>query len=79
MRAVAIIAALVVLAAPGCRPKPQAGPKIDPALATMVGYVGLDERMSALQVWGAAVILAGVLMINWPATSPAVRAAPPEP
>jgi len=52
---------------------------VNPALATMVGYVGLDERMSALQVWGAAVILAGVLMINWPATSPAVRAAPPEP
>jgi len=52
---------------------------VNPALATLVGYVGLDEHMSALQMWGAAVILAGVLMINWPASSPAVRAAPPEP
>jgi drug/metabolite transporter (DMT)-like permease len=52
---------------------------VNPALATVVGYVGLDERMGLLQVWGAAVILAGVLMINWPASSPAVRAAPPEP
>ena len=54
---------------------------VNPALATVVGYVGLGERMSLMQVWGAAVILAGVLMINWPATSPrpSVRAAPPEP
>jgi drug/metabolite transporter (DMT)-like permease len=54
---------------------------VNPALATVVGYVGLDERMTLMQVWGAAVILAGVLMINWPATSPhpSVRAAPPEP
>jgi len=52
---------------------------VNPALATLVGYVGLDERMSALQMGGAAVILAGVLMINWPAPSPTVRAAPPEP
>jgi drug/metabolite transporter (DMT)-like permease len=54
---------------------------VNPALATVVGYVGLDERMTMMQVWGAAVILAGVLMINWPATSPysSARAAPPEP
>jgi len=54
---------------------------VNPALATVVGYVGLDERMSPMQVWGAGVILAGVLMINWPATSPppSARAAPPEP
>lgn len=52
---------------------------VNPALATIVGYVGLDERMSAVQAGGAAVILAGVLMINWPVTSQAVRAAPPEP
>jgi len=53
---------------------------VNPALAAVVGYVGLDERMALSQVWGAAVILAGVLMVNWPATSPAaVRAAPPEP
>jgi drug/metabolite transporter (DMT)-like permease len=54
---------------------------VNPALAALVGYVGLDERMSLVQIWGAAVILAGVLMINWPATSPqsSARAAPPEP
>lgn len=54
---------------------------VNPALATLVGYVGLDERMTAVQVWGAAVILAGVLMINWPASSPqpSAGAAPPEP
>ncbi len=56
---------------------------MNPALATLVGYVGLDERMSALQVWGAAVILAGVLMINWPraarAPAPVSPAATPGP
>jgi drug/metabolite transporter (DMT)-like permease len=40
---------------------------VNPALAAVVGYVGLGERLSALQVVGALVILAGVLMINWPA------------
>ena len=39
---------------------------VNPALAAVVGYVGLGERLSALQVAGALVILAGVLMINWP-------------
>lgn len=53
---------------------------VNPALATVVGYVGLDEHMSPMQVWGAAVILAGVLMINWPtAGPPPARAARPEP
>ena len=42
---------------------------VNPALAAVVGYVALDERLSALQVVGAVVILAGVLMINWPARS----------
>jgi drug/metabolite transporter (DMT)-like permease len=40
---------------------------VNPALAAVVGYVGLGERLSALQVTGALIILAGVLMINWPA------------
>jgi drug/metabolite transporter (DMT)-like permease len=40
---------------------------VNPALASVVGYVGLNEHLSALQVVGALVILAGVLMINWPA------------
>jgi len=53
---------------------------VNPALATVVGYVGLDEHMSPMQVWGAAVILAGVLMINWPAAGPPpARAARPAP
>jgi drug/metabolite transporter (DMT)-like permease len=39
---------------------------VNPALAAVVGYVVLDERMHALQFTGAGVILAGVLMINWP-------------
>jgi drug/metabolite transporter (DMT)-like permease len=53
---------------------------VNPALATMVGYVGLDERMTLMQVAGAAVILGGVLMINWPASPPPfARAVQPEP
>jgi drug/metabolite transporter (DMT)-like permease len=54
---------------------------VNPALAALVGYVGLDERMTPMQMGGAAVILAGVLMINWPAAAPepSARAAPPEP
>ncbi|MEO6185659.1 MAG: EamA family transporter, partial [Steroidobacteraceae bacterium] len=39
---------------------------VNPALAAIVGYVVLDERMNALQFVGAGVIVAGVLMINWP-------------
>lgn len=52
---------------------------VNPALATLVGYVGLNERMTLMQVAGAAVILGGVLMINWPASQPSVRAVQPEP
>ena len=43
---------------------------VNPALASVVGYVGLDEGMTPVQVLGAAVILAGVLLINWPAGGP---------
>jgi drug/metabolite transporter (DMT)-like permease len=39
---------------------------VNPALAAVVGYIGLDEHLSALQVVGALIILTGVLMINWP-------------
>jgi drug/metabolite transporter (DMT)-like permease len=46
---------------------------VNPALASLVGYVGLDERMSAMQFAGAAVILAGVLMVNWPVREPIQR------
>jgi len=57
MRAVTMIVALAVLAVPGCRPKPQAGPKIDPALATMVpetavGLAGVKiEAVRATEVY----------------------------
>lgn len=39
---------------------------VNPALAAVAGYLILGERMGGLQMVGAAVILAGVLMINWP-------------
>jgi drug/metabolite transporter (DMT)-like permease len=39
---------------------------VNPALAAVAGYVVLGERMSGLQLVGAVVILAGVLLINWP-------------
>jgi drug/metabolite transporter (DMT)-like permease len=40
---------------------------VNPAIAAVAGYVLLDERLAVLQIAGAVVILAGVLMINWPA------------
>jgi drug/metabolite transporter (DMT)-like permease len=40
---------------------------VNPVIASVAGYMLLDERLSVLQVAGAVVILAGVLMINWPA------------
>jgi drug/metabolite transporter (DMT)-like permease len=43
---------------------------VNPAIASVAGYALLDERLSMLQVAGAVVILAGVLMINWPARQP---------
>lgn len=46
---------------------------VNPALASVVGYVGLGERMTAMQAAGAAVILGGVLMVNWPAPAPVAR------
>jgi drug/metabolite transporter (DMT)-like permease len=39
---------------------------VNPALTAVSGYLLLGERMTALQGVGAAVILAGVLMINLP-------------
>jgi drug/metabolite transporter (DMT)-like permease len=40
---------------------------VNPAIAAVAGYLLLDEEISVLQIAGAVVILAGVLMINWPA------------
>jgi len=42
---------------------------VNPLLAAATGYLLLDERMAMRQWSGAAVILAGVVMINWPARS----------
>lgn len=39
---------------------------VNPAIAAVVGFVALGERLTPVQVLGAVVILAGVLMINWP-------------
>jgi drug/metabolite transporter (DMT)-like permease len=39
---------------------------VNPALAAVVGFVALGERLSPLQMLGGAVILGGLLMINWP-------------
>jgi drug/metabolite transporter (DMT)-like permease len=39
---------------------------VNPVLTAVSGYLLLGERLDALQVVGAAVILAGVLMINLP-------------
>jgi drug/metabolite transporter (DMT)-like permease len=41
---------------------------VNPAVAAVAGYALLDERLSGLQIAGAVVILAGVLLINWPAS-----------
>jgi drug/metabolite transporter (DMT)-like permease len=39
---------------------------VNPAITALVGFLALGERMTPLQMTGAAVILAGVLLINWP-------------
>ncbi|HWL63331.1 MAG TPA: EamA family transporter [Steroidobacteraceae bacterium] len=42
---------------------------VNPALAAVVGYLVLGETLTPLQAMGAVVILAGVLLINWPERS----------
>ena len=39
---------------------------VTPALAALLGWWILDERLSQTQLIGSAVILAGVLLVNWP-------------
>lgn len=39
---------------------------VNPAIAAVVGYLVLGELLSPVQTLGAVVILAGVLLINWP-------------
>jgi drug/metabolite transporter (DMT)-like permease len=39
---------------------------VNPMIATLLGYLVLDERLDGIQVVGTGVILAGVLLVNWP-------------
>ena len=39
---------------------------VTPALAALLGWWILDERLTPAQLGGVAVILAGVTMVNWP-------------
>lgn len=39
---------------------------VNPAIAVVLGWLVLDERLGVLQLIGMAVVLAGMLMINWP-------------
>lgn len=48
---------------------------VNPAIAAVVGYLVLGEQLTPVQGLGAVVILAGVLLINWPGRR-ALRPAP---
>lgn len=53
---------------------------VNPALALLLGWWVLDERLGPLQIVGTAVILGGTLLVNWPRRSSAdsaKREAPP--
>ena len=39
---------------------------VTPALAALLGWWILDERLTPTQLGGVAVILAGMTMVNWP-------------
>jgi drug/metabolite transporter (DMT)-like permease len=41
---------------------------VNPAIATLVGYLLLDEVLTPVQLLGTAVIVGGVLLVNWPTT-----------
>ncbi len=45
---------------------------VNPAIASVVGYLALGETLSPVQIVGGLVILGGVLMINWPARTRAI-------
>jgi drug/metabolite transporter (DMT)-like permease len=49
---------------------------VNPAIAAVCGYLVLDETFTAVQTFGALVILAGVLMINWPGRLGSTRVEP---
>ncbi len=39
---------------------------VNPAIATLLGWWLLDEQLTAIALAGMAVILAGVVLVNWP-------------
>lgn len=49
---------------------------VNPAVALLLGWWVLDERLGGLQLLGTAVILAGTVLVNWPRRS-SEREAPP--
>jgi drug/metabolite transporter (DMT)-like permease len=42
---------------------------VNPAIATLLGWIALDEALVATQWVGMTVILVGVLLVNWPGTT----------
>jgi len=42
---------------------------VNPAIAVVLGWLVLQERLGVLQLIGMAVVLAGMLLINWPRAS----------
>lgn len=40
---------------------------VNPAIATLLGWLVLDERLDPTRTVGTVVILAGVVLVNWPA------------
>ena len=39
---------------------------VNPAIAAVLGWLVLNERLSAVQLLGMGITLGGVLLINWP-------------
>jgi drug/metabolite transporter (DMT)-like permease len=50
---------------------------VNPAVATLLGWLVLDERLSLAQWIGTVVILAGVLMVTWPRAAQPAMDSPP--
>jgi drug/metabolite transporter (DMT)-like permease len=50
---------------------------VNPALAALLGWWALDERLTAAQILGMGVILVGVLLATWPGIRDSVPPAAP--
>lgn len=48
---------------------------VNPAVAVLLGWWLLDEHLNPAQIAGTLVILAGVLLVSWPAPKPALEKA----